>query len=113
MRISDWSSDVCSSDVGNKGILGADRLADAVGQYRAFVDAARNPVVERARLADMPAQEIEVALAQVAAGSDAETLHLRRRSRAAAVEFADRQATGRAWWRGRVCRYGENSGVAV
>src|SRR3546814_3477420 len=40
----------------------------------------------------MPAQEIEVALAQVAAGSDAEALHLRRRSRADAVEFADRQA---------------------
>src|SRR3546814_10742994 len=73
MRISDWSSDVCSSDLplGLKGegtVDGAERIADKAARFRSAApgridhDARRNVILQRHR-------GIEIALADRAFGA--------------------------------------------
>src|SRR3546814_2851985 len=53
MRISDWSSDVCSSDLGDEGPIGGEQLSFAIGQCRHHARLA-DPVAGLAR--DEPAR---------------------------------------------------------
>ena len=78
-------------EVAEERILGADRLADAVGADLPIVDASRDPVVVRAGLAEVGLHEFKRLIAHVEAGVKAERVHLRGGRRSDAVEFADRQ----------------------
>ena len=71
-----------------KGVLGADRLADAVGPDRALVHATRDPVVVGATPAELLLQERHALRPQVEPGADAEPVHLGRRHRADGMEPA-------------------------
>src|SRR3546814_15353202 len=114
MRISDWSSDVCSSD------LGAD--AEIVG-VALQVAGRRDPWSERREgVARLAAGRIETAgparnvpHAGVVHDRIAENVipRLVRRDVAAGTADHDRQQIGRASCRERVCQYVELSVVAV
>ena len=78
-------------EIGDEGILRADRLADAIRAHRPLVDAAGDPVEEWAGLAEMAFEKLERAVAQVAPVFDAEPLHLGGGRRADAMELRDRQ----------------------
>ena len=69
------------------------RLARTV----AVVDAARDPVVVAAGLAEVRLHEVERLVAHVEAGAEPERVHLRARRRPDAVEFADRQRFDERW----------------
>src|SRR3546814_20265201 len=106
MRISDWSSDVCSSDLGSRamartGAEAPDAAVGVFGRIRAFFT----------RDSD---------------DADGPTLHDRepslRRGKASAVgedsyvdpeDLDDDEKLGRGSCRGRGCQYGENSVVDV
>src|SRR3546814_20785934 len=80
MRISDWSSDVCSSDLGRP-----------IGAYGAMILAPRGAVEIGGEAAEMGVEKGAGLRAQIGAGADTERLHLARGDGADAVEAAYRQ----------------------
>ena len=76
-------------EISGKRVLGADRLADAVGEDRTVVDAARDPIVKSPRLTKVLLKERHRLRSQVETGFDPEFVHLCCRRRTDAVEFAD------------------------
>src|SRR3546814_9306317 len=86
MRISDWSSDVCSSDLKSHGFAAlADRGDHAGNHHLGFATAVA------------PLREHPFEFAQIDAGQDIELAAPRVERMAAAI--------GRASWRERVCQY--------
>src|SRR3546814_12394286 len=115
MRISDWSSDVCSSDLAQRAVLVLGQRAQAfhpvavVGidqavalQQRGAMDVAADDAVEAAR-----ARVVQAGLHEaldVALGSTAARLEELRQRPVAAPELAGHEH-GSASWRERVCQY--------
>src|SRR3546814_4564833 len=88
MRISDWSSDVCSSD------LGADRLTEDVGPASAPVGLFRQHDLSfRIRRLRFLARRLS------------ETLEVEATADDAVIQKMHDAKIGRASWRERVCRY--------
>ena len=79
-------------EVGAERRLGADRLADAIGEHGPVVDAPGQREVIGAGLPEVLLEEGRRPGSQVSPGEDAEPLHLRPGDGADAVELADRQA---------------------
>src|SRR3546814_8125009 len=100
MRISDWSSDVCSSDLGLPVALG-----DGIDLLPAGADAGEMRRRLLRGLAAHPVDRLEGALLGAAAGSVGDRHELRRESAEAAhgVATALLGQIGRASWRERVC----------
>src|SRR3546814_20573608 len=99
MRISDWSSDVCSSDLGEGG---ARRPVRTVGVIQDITDR------KRAELA-LAASEERLRLAQGLSGVGSYDWDILRDK----AEASDVYQIGRASCRERVCQYVEISVVAV
>ena len=83
--------DVEFGEVVGKGVFGADRFSDSVGLHGPVVDAARDPVVISAGLAEVRVHEVERLVSHVQTGEDAERIELRSRRRTDAMKFSDRQ----------------------
>src|SRR3546814_20830604 len=87
MRISDWSSDVCSSDLDRPGKLNADRAI--IGRVRAR----SQPDLAVRRIAPLPAGDPQPRRRQAEAGEADHTVgaiaHRARRGRIAAEEIAN------------------------
>src|SRR3546814_6093214 len=93
MRISDWSSDVCSSDLGAAEPVGVGDLADAVDLADARQQRHRQGLDERQpRLGLQPLRAVRALTGLGEAGAHA-------------VEQAEQQEIGRASCRERVCQY--------
>src|SRR3546814_20400096 len=109
MRISDWSSDVCSSDLVDQGIglhaVTADELLEEAVLQRLAQDghAGAVPIVDEHQRIGTPASE----LGELRAVGGLAVLVCGAAGDLAALE------TGRASCRERVCRYVSISGVAV
>src|SRR3546814_18105886 len=108
MRISDWSSDVCSSDLGDgehaerAGLdAQAQRFRDGPGE-----GLAREIAVEPAAASE-EISRVEPAGEQVAIG------YRRGRAGLTVARRTGHGEAGRAWCGGRGCRYGSVSGVAM
>src|SRR3546814_5278097 len=87
MRISDWSSDVCSSDLNAAGLAETARLVEADGARASL---------HRLDLSDIPATE-----AWFRAHGDVDILH----NNAGVVSGLPQFQIGRASCRERVCQY--------
>src|SRR3546814_14660260 len=108
MRISDWSSDVCSSDLGS---LTVDRNIDrrrairakAVGRFRkrAQIDVI---FLEKASIAEYDCLVVDDADDAFAHGL-VDPRWLYEREPAILSRLADRRQIGRASWRARMCQY--------
>src|SRR3546814_5017321 len=98
MRISDWSSDVCSSDLVDEAILGVDSDYLAGMRIADFVTFAK-------RIEGIPASHIRSAHAD---GDDGDAFRLFHDRIVDRVRRAGRELIeiGRASCRGRVCQYG-------
>src|SRR3546814_12420228 len=103
MRISDWSSDVCSSDLQRAIDIGhRHQFGSIVGLDRTTIEDAETGALVEARQ-------------QVPADFGMHLGDLRRGRRAAGADCPDRLVgeIGRATCRERVCQYVEISGVSV
>src|SRR3546814_3098609 len=111
MRISDWSSDVCSSDLLKAGvrqmyrILETPPLADHQGRDRYPIDLADDAALEQ--LIRSRADTVYHPVGTARMGSD-EAAVCDPRLRVRGVDglyVADASEIGRASWRERVCQY--------
>src|SRR5258708_4078588 len=78
-------------EVDEERVLGADGLPDPIGPDLAVIDAPGDPVVVRARLAEIGLHELERLVAHVKPGVEPERIHLCAGRRPDAVKLADRQ----------------------
>jgi hypothetical protein len=78
-------------EIGGKRVLGADGFPYPIGTDRPLIDAARNPVIVRARFAEMLLQEGQGLRPEVESSLDPKSLHLTSRRRPDAVKLSDRQ----------------------
>src|SRR3546814_20109265 len=110
MSISDWSSDVCSSDLGGKRLNGFNSIFAT-----ASIDAAKRYYTEFAsQQKDLPpAQRLKFGLIYSFAANEGETAGLLREAEIETEgmdpetrDFLDAAHRGKAEWRERVCSYG-------
>ena len=88
-----------SEEIGGERVLGADGFSYPIGADGPLVDAARNPVIVRARFAEMLLQEGQGLRPEVEPGLDPKSLHFGSRRRPDAVKLPDRQALDERWAR--------------
>src|SRR3546814_7607426 len=89
MRISDWSSDVCSSDLMKK-------------EVEQLLATARREAQE---ISDRTTKAAEAAAVEIRKEASAEGDRIRERARADAQQLHDQTKIGTAPWRERVCQY--------
>ena len=85
-----------------KGVLRPNRLANAVGAHQPFINAARDPIIVGAGLAEVPLKEGQGLRPQIEAVLDPESVHFGCRRRSNTMEFFDWQILdkGRPHFRG-------------
>src|SRR3546814_17058987 len=109
MRISDWSSDVCSSDLLDEGLRA---LALQLRGQCVDIDAGRGDLLQRGRAVAAVLGHRAAHLAVVGEGAQGLLRHRvdsGRRGQRLDVERVRRLQIGRASWRGRVCTDVENA----